>query len=86
MVLGRLNEGDFGGGGAAPQNRGHCDAGGAAPDDKDLMMFPVCHWWFAPDLLSSARKRGACSARLKVGSIQSLQHILKIRYVIGKQR
>jgi hypothetical protein len=56
MLLLGLDDRDVHVVGTAPQNRRHRDTGGASADDKNLMMLPVRHWSFSPDLLLSARE------------------------------
>ena len=54
MFLLRLDHRDIQAAVAAPQDRGHRDAGGTAADDEDLMMLPVRPLVIPPGLLLSA--------------------------------
>jgi len=55
VFLLRLDNRDIQAAATSPQDRSHRDTGGAAANNKNLMMLPVRHWLFLPDLFLSAR-------------------------------
>jgi hypothetical protein len=80
VFLLRLDNRDIQAAATSPQDRSHRDTGGAAADDKNLMMLLVRHWLFLPDLFLSARAALNRAGAMVDGAINS-QHICKMQYV-----